>query len=116
MAEEDIKKENISTSQDAELLELLKKNLALTEEIAHATKGLHGWLVWQRVWSIIKIIIIVIPLAIGIIYLPPLLKTLVSQYQELLGITANPAQGLLDASKSGIDIDSLPDAVKKYIK
>ena len=57
-----------------EIKKLLEKNLELTEEIYKMVKGIKKYIFWQKVFSFLKILIIVVPIIIGIIYLPPLLK------------------------------------------
>lgn len=79
----------------AEMRELLRKNLEMTEEVYHIVKKVNRTLVWQQVFGFVKILIIVVPLIIGLIYLPPLLSGVIEQYQELLGPTsAGQSSGL----------------------
>ena len=47
-------------------------------------------LAWQRIWSVVKIFIILVPLLLGLIYLPPLFQQVFSQYEQLL----NPPTGV----------------------
>ena len=68
-----------------EIKKLLEKNLELTEEIHRMVKSIKSHIFWQNVFSFLKILIIVVPIIIGIIYLPPLLKGVFQQYQSLLG-------------------------------
>ncbi len=51
-----------------EIKELIEQNLKLTQEIHETTKYIKKYIIWQQIFSVIKIIIIVIPLIIGIIY------------------------------------------------
>ena len=76
---------NNQVSQE-EIKKLLEKNLELNQEIYVLVSKMNKWIFWQRIWSVLKIAVIIIPLAIGFLYLPPLLKDAFSQYQELLGI------------------------------
>ena len=72
-------------SSDQEIRELLAQNLELNEEMFKMIKSIKLYVVGQRVWFIIKLIIIIIPIAIGVIYLPPILKDVLAQYQSALG-------------------------------
>jgi hypothetical protein len=118
MPEEIKKQENI---KDEDIKGLLKKNLELTEEIYKMTKGVKRFVTMQRIFTVLKLLIIVVPIVLGIIYLPPLIENLVKQYQDLLGITKNPFESLL---KSGVDESDLncidrskiPPELQKYLK
>ena len=93
---------------DEEIKALLKKNLELTEEINKKMEKVNRFIVWQKVFSLLKILIFVVPVILGLIYLPPLLKDVFSQYQELLGF-GNKA--------SEINVDQLsPDLIKSFLK
>ncbi len=118
MPEEIKKEENI---EDEDIKGLLKKNLELTEEIYKMTKSVKHFVTLQRIFGVIKLLIIIVPIVLGIIYLPPLIENLVKQYQGLLGITKNPIESLL---KSGVDESDLycidrskvPPELQKYLK
>lgn len=62
------------------LHDLLEENLKISKETNQLIKQLKSWVVWQRIFGVIKILIILIPIILGIIFLPPLLKLLVSSY------------------------------------
>jgi len=61
------------------------------KEIADYTKASYAvlekvdkWIFWQKIFFILKIFFIAIPIVLGIIYLPPLLESVLQPYQELL--------------------------------
>ncbi len=64
--------------------ELLEKNIEMTKEIHRMTKKIDRFVFWQKIFQTINILVIVVPIMLGIIYLPPLLKSVIGQYQELL--------------------------------
>ena len=111
---------------DEEIKKLLEKNLKLTEEIHKMTKGIKSFVLWQRIFGVLKILIIVVPIVLGIIYLPPLIQSLTEQYQEILNIGGGEAGSLLDLLKGGlkesdltdkgVDINKLPPEALKYLK
>ena len=75
---------------------------------------------WQNVWSFLKILIIVVPIVIGIIYLPPLLKGVFQQYQSLLGggdgLDSGSGNGnLLDNLLKGSGGTKIPSELEKYL-
>jgi hypothetical protein len=64
---------------------LLEQNLARITELERQVEKIHTYIKWQRVFLVFKILIIVVPLVLGIIYLPPILQKMFAPYQELLG-------------------------------
>ena len=70
---------------DEEIRKVITKNLELTEEIHAMTKKINSYIVFKKVMGFIYFFLIIVPLIIGLIYLPPLLKDLINTYQGLLG-------------------------------
>lgn len=109
---------------DEELKKLLEKNLEYSQEIYKNTKYIKDYVFWAKIGGALKILIIVVPIVLGIIYLPSLLKSAFDQYRGLLGVeagTANPIQSLLKGGVEGldlnnIDINQLPANVRAMIK
>ncbi len=69
---------------DQEIKDLLNQNLAVSQEILKVTKYLKRRAQMETVWTIVKILLIVVPLIIGIIYLPPILKGALSSYGSIM--------------------------------
>ncbi|MFA5317985.1 MAG: hypothetical protein WC323_00705 [Patescibacteria group bacterium] len=82
-----------------QLKELLDENIQLTKELEEKVQKINRYIKWQRSFTLIKIFIIVVPIILGIIYLPPILKDLMNPYQELLNNT--------NSLGSGLDVNSL---------
>lgn len=72
-----------------ELKKLLQENLEISKELDKTTRKIKSWLAWQRILGVVKIILIVIPIILGIIYLPPLISKVIEPYRELLNIGDN---------------------------
>jgi uncharacterized protein Yka (UPF0111/DUF47 family) len=111
-------KDNPNTSStpasDDELRELLKKNLAATEEVLKLVKKIKTYWAWQRAYFVLKLLIIAVPIVLGIIYLPPLLEEVSQQYQQ-----AQEALGEVGEIKDkagSIDLDLIPEQLKGLIK
>ena len=68
------------------LEELLKKNIELSEEILNISKKVNNFVIWQKILSVLKILIIIVPLILGYYYLLPYFKELQSMYTDLLGL------------------------------
>jgi len=79
---EDINKIEINEDENVKLL--LKKNLELNQEILKSVLFIKRQIIWQQVLWYIKFLIIMIPIILGIIYLPPLINDLLKQYQGIL--------------------------------
>jgi hypothetical protein len=86
--------------KDTDLKALLQKSLELNEEILKLTKKNNRILKWQHFFGILKLILILIPLILGIIYLPPFLEKIISSYQEVLGFTDSANSLNLDSFKN----------------
>ncbi|MDD2807924.1 MAG: hypothetical protein PHW95_05410 [Patescibacteria group bacterium] len=71
---------------NSQLKDLLEKNLKLSNEILTLTKKFHHWMIWQRAWGTLKFILIIVPLILGLIYLPPLLNSILGPYQNVLKV------------------------------
>ena len=96
-------------SEISELKELAEKNIKLSEEVLALSKKINGFVIWQRIFGIIKILIIIVPVILGIMYLPSLLSDVLDTYKELLGIG--------DAVNNGLtNLDNLPPNIKEYLK
>ncbi|MFH1255273.1 MAG: hypothetical protein V1667_02285 [bacterium] len=79
---------------DEEIKKMLEQNLKLSSEIYKQTKYIKNYVFWAQIAGVVKILLIVVPLVIGIIYLPPLLKGAFDQYKDLLGIQPEAAAGI----------------------
>ncbi len=71
-------------NENQEIKELLEKNLALSEKTVEDLARVRNFIKWQNIWSTVRLLIIVIPIALGFIYLPPLIKELLSDYIKIL--------------------------------
>lgn len=71
------------SNQINEEIELLRHNLAVSEEILHKTEDIKKYIKLQQFWGLIRTLIIIIPIIIGFMYLPPLLKDYFSQFSSL---------------------------------
>ncbi len=78
------KDDSIESRTDREILEAL---IDSNKKIYHKIKRIDNYIFWQKIFSVVKIIIIVVPIAIMIIILPPMLNNLMDQYRSILGIT-----------------------------
>lgn len=63
-----------------ELKALLEDNLNYTKASYALLERLRRWVFWHRVWGVVKFVLIVVPLAVGAVYLPPLVQQWLTQF------------------------------------
>lgn len=71
------------TSQNEELKALLIQSLKNSEEALEKVRWIKKYLKWQQIMGFINLLLIVIPIIVGLIYLPPLLKDYLQQFSSL---------------------------------
>ena len=85
--------------------DLLKQNLEISKELLEKTTKIRRWVVEQRVWGVVKFLLIVVPLTIGLLYLPPLIMGALTPYREMLqNFSGSDANG---GSSGGINLFEL---------
>ena len=95
-------------SQAEEIKKLLEQNLAYSKEIYRLTKKIKSYITFQKVVSVIYVLLIVVPIILSIIYLPPLLKGVFDQYKDALGLPAGGSiQDLLKGASGGLNLNSV---------
>lgn len=72
------------TSLEGRFNSLAKQNEELIGEVHLLTKKIKQYLLFTKVMTILKVIFIVVPIILAVIYLPPILKNFLSPYQKLL--------------------------------
>lgn len=98
---------------------LLEKNIKLSEEILTLTTKTRKYLFWQQVYGFFKILIFVVPIIIGVIYLPALLRDLIAQYGGLFGLGNGSEQispELLKQIPQGVLDQLSPDVLEQLKK
>jgi len=70
--------------ENDELKNLLEQNLKKNEEILKISKDIKKFMKWQQIWSTLRFLLIFVPVILGFIYLPPILKDLITNYRNLL--------------------------------
>ena len=104
-------KQKDSTHED--MKKLIEQNIELTKKILKLSKKNHGILRWQHFFGFLRILLIIIPIVLGLIYLPPFLETIVESYQSFLGLN----ETIEYIKPSNIDLDKItPDFIKDMAK
>jgi len=73
---------DIETSQD--LQALLRENLEMTKEIRAMVRHINVYVAWQRIFGWLKVLLILIPVILGIIYLPPIFSDAYHNFLQLI--------------------------------
>lgn len=119
------KSDNPTVARSLEnIREIAEKNLAISEETLKKTKYIKGYVVFAQVMSVIKVVLVIVPIVLGILYLPSLLKSItpifgqvVGVYKELLGMKQESDAVLDKIDPSKIDVNKIdPEIIKKYLK
>lgn len=91
-----------------ELAVLIKKNIQWSQVLYQQNKKIEQKLLLMTISGYIRLAIILVPIIIGAIYLPPLLKDLFSQYDSLLQATTSLQNPVLSPQ-----IQELIDLIKR---
>ncbi len=94
-------------SSDEDLRRMVEKNLKLTEDLHEKVKKINRFVVWSQIMGFIKIVLILGPIIIGIIFLPPLLKDVFKEYRQILEAGTGAA---------GVDLNSLSPGLSDIFK
>ncbi|MFW5884801.1 MAG: hypothetical protein ACOCUF_01015 [Patescibacteria group bacterium] len=70
--------------EKSKIEKLLEENLETTREIREMTKYIKRYVIISQILGFVKLFLIAIPVALGIIYLPPFIEKIIQQYQNLL--------------------------------
>lgn len=76
--------EKPSNTENIELKKLVQKNLELNLEMMEILQGMKKHIAWQKVFSLLKLLIIVVPVALGFIYLPPIFADILDKVKAYL--------------------------------
>ena len=82
------------TVDNEELKQMIETNIALSQEILGLAIYIKKYIVWQKIFAYLKLLIIIIPIILAVVYLPPFFKTLLDSLKEL-GIGVEAYQSLL---------------------
>ncbi|MAG28747.1 hypothetical protein CL632_01175 [bacterium] len=63
----------------------MRENLTLTKEIMEHTRKTRRYILFAQILNVLKVVLIIGPIILAILYLPPLIEQLLGTYSELLG-------------------------------
>jgi len=79
-----IQNDNSELSDSKGLKDLLEKQSKKLEELEEKIDRINRYVTWQHVLGFLKMALFVVPIVLGIMYLPSILSDVVGQYKELL--------------------------------
>lgn len=94
---------------------LVEENLRLTREIYKMTKKINSFVVWSRIFGFLKVLLIIAPIILGIMYLKPILNLFgnaFAPYKELLNMGSEGGSGI---NPDGINVNQLSPELKKLM-
>ena len=72
--------------------ELMEKNLKWSQIIYEQNRKINHKLMWAAIFGWLRLLIILVPLALAVWYLPPLVKDVWKQYGGLLGVMSSDSK------------------------
>jgi len=70
-------------NESEDIKAMLAENLEMNKEILVYVKKINTYIGWQRIYGWVKFFIILIPIIIGVLYLPPFIR---DAYQQLINL------------------------------
>ncbi len=64
---------------------LLKRNLEYSRQAIEIAERNKRYILWIKIINLLKLIVILIPIILALIYLPPVVKEFVGKYKDLFG-------------------------------
>ncbi len=82
---------------EEQVKKLLEENLAYSKEIHQLAKKTKTYIMWGRIMSFISLLFIIVPIILGVIYLPSILNNTLSKILPT-GLNPSGVEGLLQGS------------------
>ncbi|MBI2437177.1 MAG: hypothetical protein HYV41_05595 [Candidatus Magasanikbacteria bacterium] len=105
---------------NAELKELIEKNIKWSQVIYNQNRKINHRLTWMTIGSYLRLALIVVPLILGIIYLPPLIMEFLENYGAAFGIDSDTFSQFgelfknMQTSSGQMDQSQIQDLIKQY--
>jgi hypothetical protein len=110
------------TDTSSDIRDLLEENIKLSKQILVSTEKTRKQVRWTQIWSLIRLIIIIIPIILAILYIPPFLSKLSESFGKLYGgeqfniLELLKGQGTNSSGTGGININDIKASLNKQIK
>jgi hypothetical protein len=73
-----------NVEKEKDIAELMEENLELNRQMYKMVRSVKNYIWAQRIFFVLKVLIILIPLILGAVYLPPLVKNWTQKYGDIL--------------------------------
>ena len=101
------------TDTSSDIKELLEENIKLSKAILSSAEKTRKYMRWTQVMSFLRILIIVIPLVLAILYIPPFLNKLSETFGQLYG---GEQFNIINQLKNPSGINANLDQIKKLLE
>ena len=83
--------------EEKSMQEMLQEALEISKKNQKDIRYIKRFVIWSQVWGALKILLILVPIILGILYLPPFLEQWLGSYQGMLnGSGATSGNTILD--------------------
>ena len=103
---------NMANSDSATIETMLKKQQELLEIIVKQNTKIKRHLFLMALGGYLRLALIIIPLILGFIFLPPLLNSVMKQYQDLLGVAEQQRNSSSGLPK--LDVNEIQKLLKQF--
>jgi len=76
-----------AVSSNKRIEKLLEENLELNKKILESADVTRRYIKFIRIFNVFKILLIIIPLVLALIYVPPFFQRVLNVYDEILGVS-----------------------------
>ncbi|GEM_PF-5873859 len=101
---------------DQELKNLLVANQQTMAEVREYLASIKRQMLWTQVFSIIKILLIVIPLLVSVYYLQPLLQSALSSYGSVMQNVGDVKSNLQQGQSADPGTTSASESLQETLK
>ncbi len=96
----------VSTAEPAKaepsLKELIEKNLKWSQIIYEQNRKINNKLLWTAIAEWLKVLLVLVPLILAVLFLGPMFKEVMNKYSDLLGINGSPVSESQENSMSSL--------------
>ena len=92
----------VKGGEKMELGKMIKEALEISKRNQKDIQYIKRFVIWFQVWSALKFFIILVPIILGILYLPPFLENWFDAYREVL-----PINNSLQSSSDMLNLNEL---------
>lgn len=110
------------TDTSSDIRGLLEENIKISKQILASTEKTRKQMRWAQVWAFLRLLIILVPIILAILYIPPFLNKLSETFGKLYGgeqfniLELLKGQGTGSAGTDAINLNDVKSFLNKQIK